>query len=325
MSAANPDYKTIQQGMTLQTKYLENLHPVYEWRLYFSDCLYLCHHMYSNFLNHYDNLMKNLKKATKKQYPACYKALERLILEIPPLSSEKYMEDMELLESAEREFISFKAQLPIFIQRQLCLSGDTELHFVNGYNNEYKRKEKIEEVYRIYQNGGRNKQQIQNRKLLKYNPNTQAIETTNIKHIWQSGMQYVYKISFKYDTQDIWVKITSNHQFLTENGWKALEDIYSKNILENKMISIDDLKTIKTPKVYAVVQSQEKQEKCNYTHNIINTLEEVWVDLYGFQQFYEISNQGRVRNKITKQMKNTMNCHMLVWSLNAMGLTTMSL
>ena len=59
-----------------------------------------------------------LKKATKKQYPACYKALERLILEIPPLSSEKYMEDMELLESAEREFISFKAQLPIFIARQ---------------------------------------------------------------------------------------------------------------------------------------------------------------------------------------------------------------
>jgi thymidylate synthase ThyX len=58
-----------------------------------------------------------LKKATKKQYPACYKALERLILEIPPLSSEKYMEDMELLESAEREFISFKAQLPIFIAR----------------------------------------------------------------------------------------------------------------------------------------------------------------------------------------------------------------
>lgn len=59
-----------------------------------------------------------IKKAVKKQYPACYQALEILIKEKPPRDTSQIVDDNEFLEFAERYFISFKAQLPIFIARQ---------------------------------------------------------------------------------------------------------------------------------------------------------------------------------------------------------------
>jgi flavin-dependent thymidylate synthase len=57
--------------------------------------------------------VQKLEKIVKMQYPACYKALKMLPKE------NVTQEEKDLLEEQRTKFISFKAELPIFIARQL--------------------------------------------------------------------------------------------------------------------------------------------------------------------------------------------------------------
>lgn len=66
------------------------------------------------------DILTEIENEMKVQYPACYEALQRLIIEKPRQKmTAKIDKEEELLNDARFKFISFKAQIPIFIARQL--------------------------------------------------------------------------------------------------------------------------------------------------------------------------------------------------------------
>ena len=71
---------------------------------------------FSNFFRETlgQSAFSKIEKQVQKQYPACYKALQMLSKE------NVTQEEKDLLEEQRAKFISFKAELPIFIQRQLA-------------------------------------------------------------------------------------------------------------------------------------------------------------------------------------------------------------
>lgn len=62
-----------------------------------------------------ESALNIIEKSVQKQYPACYKALQML----PKGDVRQEENDLDLLEEQRIKFISFKAQIPIFIARQL--------------------------------------------------------------------------------------------------------------------------------------------------------------------------------------------------------------
>lgn len=65
-------------------------------------------------------ILTEIENEMKVQYPACYEALQRLIIEKPRQKmTAKIDKEEELLNDARFKFLSFKAQIPIFIARQL--------------------------------------------------------------------------------------------------------------------------------------------------------------------------------------------------------------
>ena len=65
------------------------------------------------------DILTEIENEMKVQYPACYSALQQLIIEKPRQKmTKKIQEEYDLRNDARFKFISFKAQLPIFIARQ---------------------------------------------------------------------------------------------------------------------------------------------------------------------------------------------------------------
>lgn len=87
-----------------------------------------------------------------------------------------------------------------------CVSGDTEIIMENG---------KVKKI----------KDMLVGDKVISVNENSWTLECSNVRNVFDNGVQDVYKIFAEHGVE---VKATKGHKFMTLNGYKRLEDL-SKN------------------------------------------------------------------------------------------------
>lgn len=87
-----------------------------------------------------------------------------------------------------------------------CVSGDTEIIMENG---------KVKKI----------KDMLVGDKVISVNENGWTLECSNVRNVFDNGVQDVYKIFAEHGVE---VKATKEHKFMTLNGYKRLEDL-SKN------------------------------------------------------------------------------------------------
>lgn len=195
-------------------------------------------------------------------------------------------------------WLEFK--LPIFVARQFCLAGKTELHFENGLEGEYRRKVPVEEVYRVFMTGGRQRQQLQSRKLRKLDLATGEKATTHIVDIWQTGVKPIYRVLLDSNDKDrfeLWV--TSDHPLYTDSGWASLQDICRLPTASDTSWECDG----------SFVATIGRQQSGYYTRRLPSPssdltakelLDELWLPVHGYETLYEVSTCGRVRSTYNK-------------------------
>jgi thymidylate synthase (FAD) len=187
----------------------------------------------------------------------------------------------------------FYIALPIFVARQLvrhrmCLSGDTQLVFVRPCDERAYRMD-ISEVFRKWQpTSGSGVQQrdsnphflrerVQAMKLRSINERTGEVYFTNIVDIWQSGVKHLFRIEIEGGRS---VRASKDHLFFTPTGWKKLEELSVGHAV--KTIS----SRVGTPAA---------------KFNEIDSEAENWRPIVGWEDYYQISDQGRVRRIVGGQ------------------------
>lgn len=108
-----------------------------------------------------------------------------------------------------------------------CLSGQTQVRIITD-NNKQKHYITIENLYNQF-NGtysgnvsGLNRFATKNIKIRCVNPDTKEMTWVKVQNVINSGIKKCYKVIDENGNEII---ATSNHPFLTESGWKKLEDI----------------------------------------------------------------------------------------------------
>lgn len=198
------------------------------------------------------------------------------------LMAHSHSTPMEMVE------IKFMVQVPMDCWRQwirhrtACLSADTELVFNRPVDGKAYRMT-IGEVYSRFQptrNNRPDKQRnphfkrdrVQKMQLRCLDEKTGEPKTTTIVDIWQSGVKTVYQLILSNGRS---IKASKDHRILTETGWKTLKDI-----------NIGECVTTVSSRFGEVIKP---------VLNEVNPDTEEWTALYGWEDYYEVSDQGRVR------------------------------
>lgn len=205
------------------------------------------------------------------------------------LYTQKHMSPFEMAE------FKFKVKVPIFVQRQWCITGGSELHFEK---NGYRRKENVEDIYNRFHQNKRIKNQVSKRHLRSYSHSDDLKSTTNIKDIWKSGNKETYKVTIKTPLETFEITCSGDHPFLTKNGYKSLKDF---TILPTE----DNQNWGSYEEVMVIGQKFDNPENKvdeSYTNPLIDESNEVWKPIKDYS-LYEASNFGRIRNKETKKIK----------------------
>lgn len=135
-----------------------------------------------------------------------------------------------------------------------CLSGQTQVRIITD-NNKQKHYITIENLYNQF-NGtyssnvsGLNRFATKNIKIRCVNPDTKEMTWVKVQNVINSGIKKCYKVIDENNNEII---ATSNHPFLTESGWKKLEDISVGDFvyIDNKVVE---------------KKSRRRNDK-NYTH-----------------------------------------------------------
>jgi len=200
----------------------------------------------------------------------------------------------------ESAMVKLHIKLPIVVERQWCLAGRTELHFDSGVNgndsgkSKYRRKASVDDLYRAWQSAGQWK--VKRRFLRKLNLGTGEVSWTHIKNIWRTGKKAVFRVAARidgFDKFEAW--ITADHPFYTNQGWKTLEEFCKLPTADSAVwesaaavgvigrMDSRECKTVKTP-----------------VFNKVDESTEVWTDLSGWGDVYQVSSQGRVRGVLKK-------------------------
>ena len=158
--------------------------------------------------------------------------------------------------------------------RSACLAGDVKLQFnrpCDGRPNTLT----VADVYKRFNStdyrGKDIKERVQMMDLRCINEDTNQIVFTNVVDIWESGVKDVWEVTTESGSV---VKMTMDHLIKTENGWLKLKDV------GNSKVAVLGLgKGVgKTP-----------------IANIINSETEEWRPVMYWEDYYEVSSQGRVR------------------------------
>lgn len=150
--------------------------------------------------------------------------------------------------------VKFHIKAPIFVVRQwfrhrtACITGNCFLNFKNHYyNKDTEIQISIEEFYKGW-NSDR-KDYYKTLKLKYCNEELQTIETTTVKHIWESGEKKVYEVT---TNSGKYILTSEDHLFYTNKGWKKLKEFCKISEVENiefdktiKLITSDYLKSDK--------------------------------------------------------------------------------
>ena len=168
--------------------------------------------------------------------------------------------------------------------RTACLSGDTQIVFSRPCDNGAYRLS-VEDIYNRFHErtktiGGMNKghaERVTNMKLRSVNEETGEIFYNSLVDIWESGIKDLFKIEIVTPHGNRNVRTSKDHLFFTPSGWTKLENLK----IGDEIVAI-------TSRNGGIVQSFNK----------IDYDSEEWAPIYNWEEYYEISTQGRVRRII---------------------------
>lgn len=197
-----------------------------------------------------------------------------------------YLMKMKHSSPFEQCDMKFLMRLPIFVARQLvrhrtaCLAGDTPLVFNRPCDGKPYRLT-IKEVFDRFQPTswptaafGELRDRVQTMQLRCVNEETGELATTNVVDVWESGVKPVYKVSVQTPHAKREIKASKDHLFFTPDGWKKLEELEPGSMV-------------------TTISSRTGVEQPSF-NQIDEELEE-WAPIPDWEEYYEISSQGRVR------------------------------
>jgi len=132
--------------------------------------------------------------------------------------------------------LQFRVECPIFVERQLfkhqvglCLSGDTEISFINSSKGISKTP--IKKLYETWSFGRSHqktkkdaeysKKRIKNKKIRVLNEDTGVFEIGKIKDIFYSGKKELFLIKLKNGKS---IKCSKDHRIYTKDGWNTIKN-----------------------------------------------------------------------------------------------------
>jgi len=167
--------------------------------------------------------------------------------------------------------------------RTACLAGDTPLVFSRPCDGRAYRltAKEVFDRFQPTQNTQRPDKQrnpyfkrdrIQQMQLRCMNERTGEVLHTSIVDIWQSGVKQLFKVTIDTAHGLREIRASQDHLFLTPLGWKKLVD------LAGEVITISSREGVPAS-----------------VFNKIDPDSEEWGSIVGWEDYYEISTQGRVR------------------------------
>lgn len=188
--------------------------------------------------------------------------------------------------------LKFHCSMPIFVARQwirhrtACLSADTVLHFdlpgglKRRGNQLYKLS--VGQIYANFQKDARIKEMY----LRCLNEETHAIGHTHIVDIWASGVKPVYRVVLDDGSS---ATMSKDHQCLTNAGWALLKEVAELPTKNDPSWHCDaEFLSIGPGRGTGVVPQ----------FNAIDEATENWAPIPGWGDYYEVSDQGRVRRTV---------------------------
>lgn len=178
-------------------------------------------------------------------------------------------------------------KMPIFVARQWmrhrtgCLTGDTQLHFdlPGGLKRRGNQKYTLtlDEIYDRFQptKGEQGspfykRDKVRGMQLRSCNEESGEIYHTNIADIWKTGKKEVFEISSNGKT----IEASAEHKFFTDQGWLKVKDFE-----KNTELCLESI----------VAPNEVIQEV------VIDSGEEKWVPLTGYESEYLLSSHGRLQ------------------------------
>lgn len=198
----------------------------------------------------------------------------------------------------EMVVLRFYIKCPLFVARQWvrhrtasCITGDTIISFdlPGGKTSGSKYRHypmTMKEIWRKWQptvnqrldqqtNALYPRQQVQKMCLRTLNTETSEIEHTTIKNVINNGVKQIVRVELENGKS---IRATPDHLVYTNKGWLALEKAYNEKAL-------------------FAVASKTKAEYPSVTDFSLEEFKtEVWKDISGYEELYEVSNLGRVRS-----------------------------
>lgn len=184
--------------------------------------------------------------------------------------------------------LKFKIKMPMDVNRQwirhrtACLSGDTQLVFSRPCDGKAYRMS-VKDVFDKFQptenktrpdkqkNAYHKKDRVQSMNLRCINEDTGEVLYTNIVDIWESGVKTCYLLTLKNGRS---IKCSADHRIFTPSGWTTL-----------KNLSVGDEVITASPNI---------NDNIPYFNTIDADIEQ-WLPMPDWEDYYEISDQGRVR------------------------------
>lgn len=193
--------------------------------------------------------------------------------------------------------------------RTACLSGDTILHFdlpggIERRGNQlykltvkdvFDRFQPTENTQRPdkQQNPYFKRERVQAMRLRCLNDETQQPSHTQIVDIWQSGVKTVYRVEL---TNGAVVKMSADHLCLTDGGWQRLRDFA-------KLDGCGSATAVATAMVAVLGPGRDAGVVPQF--NVVDVDSESWAPVVGWESYYEVSDQGRVRRIVGGQGAGT--------------------
>ncbi|MDQ3661423.1 MAG: FAD-dependent thymidylate synthase [Actinomycetota bacterium] len=132
----------------------------------------------------------------------------------------------------EHNSFRFHIRCPIFVAREWfrhrvgCLTGDTGISFVDATDAIPRvRSKSIDELWTMWMGGTTSHRgsrlRLGGMRLRVLDEDTNEFTTAHISEMFESGVQPVYRVTLADGKQ---IDATSTHRFLTDAGWKTLEE-----------------------------------------------------------------------------------------------------
>jgi len=203
--------------------------------------------------------------------------------------------------------VKFVMDMPIFVARQFirhrtaCLTGDNVLHFdlpggVRRRGNQ-KYRLTVSQVWERFQptkglqgNPDFKKTRVQNMCLRSVDEDRLETSHTRIVDIWKTGEKEVFKVTLANGSS---CTMSKDHLCFTSSGWKKLCDVAT---LPGKTKS-----EWRCKEKFATVSHNRGSEVPQFCPEY--TDREVWKNVVGWEDYYEVSSHGNVRRKAQSRVK----------------------